>query len=63
MWMDEKWALNALWIMFHGLMYLVIGMRSIRPWAQKVVIGLQTFSQDFFVNFLIIFFEGECEVH
>jgi hypothetical protein len=25
--------------MFHGLMYLVIGMRSIRPWAQKVVIG------------------------
>jgi hypothetical protein len=35
----------------------------IRPWAQKVVIGLQTFSQDFFVNFLIIFFEGECEVH
>jgi hypothetical protein len=29
MWMDEKWTLNALWIMFHDLMDFTLGSPQI----------------------------------
>jgi hypothetical protein len=48
MWMDEKWALDALWIMVYVLIDFMPGppiwggldAKSIRPWAHKAMIGL-----------------------
>jgi len=62
MWMDEKWTLNALLLMFHNLMYFMPSPpfwggpipKYFKLWTQKTSIGL---------NFITLIYLGEIFYH